>query len=110
MKVNQNRAVIEEYLREGSRYNFGLEAGSKAELYAALGIEQAKDSLLVLNGFKDRDFVRLAFSGAAAGKNVVIVVEKLSELHHTPDLQTKIAERNPGLALPLLPIRRQLYS
>ena len=42
MKVNQNRAVIEEYLREGSRYDFGLEAGSKAELYAALGLEQAR--------------------------------------------------------------------
>jgi arginine decarboxylase-like protein len=42
MKVNQNRAVIEEYLREGSRYNFGLEAGSKAELYAALALEQIK--------------------------------------------------------------------
>ena len=40
MKVNQNRAVIEEYLKEGSRYNFGLEAGSKAELYAALALEQ----------------------------------------------------------------------
>ena len=42
MKVNQNRAVIEEYLREGSRYNFGLEAGSKAELYAALGTGAGK--------------------------------------------------------------------
>ncbi|MBK6587875.1 MAG: hypothetical protein IPG22_06120 [Acidobacteria bacterium] len=42
MKVNSNRAVIEEYLREGTRYSFGLEAGSKAELYAALGLEQAK--------------------------------------------------------------------
>src|SRR5688500_20078277 len=51
MKVKQNRAVIEEYIREGSRYNFGLEAGSKAELYAALGLEQAKDRLLVLHGF-----------------------------------------------------------
>ena len=83
MKVNQNRAVLEEYLREGSRYDFGLEAGSKAELYAALGLEQSKDSLLVLNGFKDRDFIRLAFAGAGAGKNVVIVIEKLSELEHT---------------------------
>ena len=68
------------------RYNFGLEAGSKAELYAALGLEQAKDSLLVLNGFKDRDFVKLAFAGAGAGKNVVIVIEKLSELDHTLEL------------------------
>ena len=63
MKVNQNRAVIEEYLREGTRYNFGLEAGSKAELYAALGLEQSKDSLLVLNGFKDRDKRKHHFGG-----------------------------------------------
>jgi len=97
MKVNQNRAVIEEYLREGTRYNFGLEAGSKAELYAALGLEQSKDSLLVLNGFKDRDFIRLAFAGAAAGKNVVIVIEKMSELDHTLDL-------------PMIGVRVKLYS
>ncbi|HJS51312.1 MAG TPA: hypothetical protein VJ781_05385, partial [Pyrinomonadaceae bacterium] len=45
MKVNQNRAVIEEYLKEGSRYDFGLEAGSKAELYAALALEQSPNSL-----------------------------------------------------------------
>ena len=44
MKVNQNRAVIEEYLREGSRYDFGLEAGSKAELYAGLAMEQSENS------------------------------------------------------------------
>ncbi|HEY0048407.1 MAG TPA: hypothetical protein VGB68_03920, partial [Pyrinomonadaceae bacterium] len=59
MKVNQNRAVVEEYLKEGSRYDFGLEAGSKAELYAALAMEQSDDSLLVLNGFKDEEFIRL---------------------------------------------------
>ncbi len=110
MKVNQNRAVIEEYLREGSRYNFGLEAGSKAELYAALGLEQAKDSLLVLNGFKDRDFVKLAFAGAAAGKNVVIVIEKMSELEHTFSLLEEIAEAEGDVKLPMLGVRVKLYS
>ncbi len=110
MKVNQNRAVIEEYLREGSRYNFGLEAGSKAELYAALGLEQSKDSLLVLNGFKDRDFVRLAFAGAGAGKNVVIVIEKLSELDHTLDLVKEVTAENPDAALPMIGVRVKLYS
>jgi arginine decarboxylase len=95
MKVNQNRAVVEEYLKEGSRYNFGLEAGSKAELYAALGLDQAKDSLLVLNGFKDRDFIRLAFAGAGAGKNVVIVIEKMSELTHTLALAEEMTNENP---------------
>ena len=110
MKVNQNRAVIEEYLREGTRYNFGLEAGSKAELYAALGLEQAKDSLLVLNGFKDRDFVRLAFAGAASGKNVVIVIEKLSELDHTLSIAAELTAENPETPLPTIGVRVKLYS
>ncbi len=110
MKVNQNRAVIEEYLREGSRYNFGLEAGSKAELYAALALEQSKESLLVLNGFKDRDFVKLAFAGASAGKNVVIVIEKMSELDHTLALIDEITAENPDARLPMLGVRVKLYS
>ncbi|HEY2867551.1 MAG TPA: biosynthetic arginine decarboxylase [Pyrinomonadaceae bacterium] len=110
MKVNQNRAVVEEYLKEGSRYDFGLEAGSKAELYAALGLEQAKDSLLVLNGFKDREFVRLAFAGAAAGKNVVIVIEKLSELEHTLSIADEILAENPDANLPMIGVRVKLYA
>ncbi len=110
MKVNSNRALIEEYLREGTRYNFGLEAGSKAELYAALGVEQSKDSLLVLNGFKDRDFINLAFAGALAGKNVVIVIEKLSELEHTLDIANKVEANAPGATLPMIGVRVKLYS
>jgi arginine decarboxylase len=110
MKVNQNRAVIEEYLREGSRYDFGLEAGSKAELYAALGLEQAKDSLLVLNGFKDRDFIKLAYAGAGAGKNVVIVIEKLSELDHTLAIADEVLAENPNANLPMIGVRVKLYA
>jgi len=110
MKVNQNRAVVEEYLKEGKRYNFGLEAGSKAELYAALALEQSSESLLVLNGFKDRDFVRLAFVGAQAGKNVVIVIEKLSELEHTIKIAEEISAANPATKLPMIGVRVKLYS
>ncbi|MDQ3180049.1 MAG: biosynthetic arginine decarboxylase [Acidobacteriota bacterium] len=110
MKVNQNRAVVEEYLREGKRYNFGLEAGSKAELYAALAMEQSEESLLVLNGFKDRDFIKLAFAGAQAGKNVVIVIEKLSELDHTLRLAEEATAENPETKLPMIGVRVKLYS
>ena len=105
MKVNQQRSVVEEYLREGSRYDFGLEAGSKAELYAALSLEQSPDSLLVLNGFKDEEFIEMAFAGAKAGKRVVIVVEKLSELGHV----LRTADRHEGNA-PIIGIRVKLYS
>lgn len=110
MKVNQNRAVLEEYLREGSRYSFGLEAGSKAELYAAVALDQAQDSLLVLNGFKDREFVELAFAGAQAGKNVVIVIEKLSELDHTLNIVEEVLAENPEAKLPMVGVRVKLYS
>ena len=106
MKVNQQRSVVEEYLREGSRYDFGLEAGSKAELYAALALEQTPDSLLVLNGFKDEEFIELAFAGARCGKRVVIVIEKLSELDHV----LNILERQDGGGIPILGMRVKLYS
>ena len=106
MKVNQNRAVVEEYLREGSRYDFGLEAGSKAELYGALAMEQSSDSLLVLNGFKDEEFIELAFLGARSGKKVVIVIEKLNELDHV----LRMADRFEGGDLPMVGLRVKLYS
>jgi arginine decarboxylase len=105
MKVNQQRAVVEEYLREGSRYHFGLEAGSKAELYVAMALEQSPESLLVLNGFKDQEFIELAFACARAGKRVVIVVEKLSELDHI----LNIAETHEGNP-PMIGMRVKLYS
>ncbi|MGB9179781.1 MAG: biosynthetic arginine decarboxylase [Pyrinomonadaceae bacterium] len=106
MKVNQQRAVVEEYLREGSRYDFGLEAGSKGELYAALALEQTPDSLLVLNGFKDEEFIELAFVGARSGKRVVIVIEKMSELDHI----INIAERYEEGPMPIVGMRVKLYS
>ncbi len=63
MKVNPRREVVEEFLREGSKYNFGVECGSKAELYAALSLDQTPESLLVCNGFKDEAFINLALLG-----------------------------------------------
>ena len=110
MKVNQNRAVVEEYLREGSRYDFGLEAGSKAELYGALAMEQSPESLLVLNGFKDEEFIRLAFTGAQAGKRVVIVIEKLSELDHIINIAAEMREAGMDERLPMVGVRVKLYS
>jgi arginine decarboxylase len=106
MKVNQNRAVVEEYLREGVRYDFGLEAGSKAELYGALAMEQSGESLLVLNGFKDEEFIELAFLGARSGKRVVIVIEKLNELDHV----LKMVDRFEDSDLPMVGLRVKLYS
>ena len=63
-----------------------------------------------MNGFKDEDFVRLAFAGASAGKNVVIVIEKLSELEHTIKIADEISKENPETQLPMVGVRVKLYS
>jgi arginine decarboxylase len=104
MKVNQRRQVIEAYIEEGSKHNYGLECGSKAELYAGIALEQSEDSLLVCNGFKDDGFINLAYVGTQLGKNVVIVIEKLNELQ-------KVIDRTQQSGIkPMLGMRVRLYS
>lgn len=80
IKVNQLREVVEEILDAGDPYCFGLEAGSKPELYAALAAHSNPESLIICNGYKDLGFVRLALIGRKLDKRVVLVAEKLSEV------------------------------
>jgi arginine decarboxylase len=104
MKVNPRREVLEEFLREGSRYDYGLECGSKAELYAALSMPQSNDGLLLCNGFKDSAFMEMALMGRLVGKNVVITLEKLSELRNAVEIAERLGVR------PAFGIRAKLYS
>ena len=83
IKVNQLREVIEEIVDAGQQFHFGLEAGSKPELVAALAMHKDPESLIICNGYKDPAFIRIALLGRKLGKSVVIVVEKLEELEQT---------------------------
>ena len=83
IKVNQLREVIEEIVDAGLQFHFGLEAGSKPELVAALAMHKDPESLIICNGYKDRAFIRTALLGCKLGKSVIIVVEKLEELEQT---------------------------
>ncbi len=83
IKVNQLREVIEEIVDAGAQFHFGLEAGSKPELIAGLAMHKDPESLIICNGYKDRDFIRTAMLGRRLGKSVIIVVEKLEELEQT---------------------------
>ncbi|CAM3595442.1 biosynthetic arginine decarboxylase [Halomonas lysinitropha] len=82
IKVNQQRRVVEEILgtQERGHGRVGLEAGSKPELLAVLALSGDGPSLIVCNGYKDREYVRLALMGEKLGHRVYLVVEKLSEL------------------------------
>jgi arginine decarboxylase len=80
IKVNQLREVVEEIMDAGRPYHFGIEAGSKPELLAALAVHNDPESLIICNGYKDATFVQNALLGSKLGKKVILVVEKLEEL------------------------------
>src|SRR3974390_2606387 len=75
IKVNQLREVVEEILDAGKPYEFGLEVGSKPELFAGLALQDQTESLIICNGYKDTTFIRMALMGIKLGKRVIMVVE-----------------------------------
>ena len=102
IKVNQQKAVVEAILDHGGE-RVGIEAGSKPELAAVLGLARP-GSVIVCNGYKDRAYIRRALIGQKLGHKVYIVVEKLSEL------PLVIAEsRQLGVA-PLIGLRVRLAN
>jgi arginine decarboxylase len=104
IKVNQLREVVEEILDAGKPYQFGLEVGSKPELFAALALQNQPGGMIVCNGYKDAGFIRMALLGIKLGKKVVMVVEKLEELK-----QIIAISRQFGVE-PLIGIRARLLS
>ncbi|MCB1866949.1 MAG: biosynthetic arginine decarboxylase, partial [Gammaproteobacteria bacterium] len=89
IKVNQQFQVVEEIVEFGRGLHWGLEAGSKPELYATLAMLEDIEGIIVCNGYKDSSFIELALIGLKLGKRVFIVVEKPNEL----DLILSIARR-----------------
>lgn len=79
IKVNQNQKILREIVGHGGK-RVGLEAGSKPELMAVLALSNADGGVIVCNGYKDREYVRLALIGQKLGHRVYIVVEKRTEL------------------------------
>ncbi|MGI9087793.1 MAG: biosynthetic arginine decarboxylase [Chthoniobacterales bacterium] len=104
IKVNQLREVIEEIVEAGQEFHFGLEAGSKPELIAALAMHKDLESLIICNGYKDRAYIRSAMMGRRLGKSVVLVVEKIEELQQTIRVAKEIGVE------PQIGIRVRLHS
>ena len=80
VKVNQQAHVVERISKYGEVFHFGLEVGSKAELLIALSQCDDPQSLIICNGYKDAEFIRLALLSSRLGMNTVIVMESVREL------------------------------
>jgi len=104
IKVNQLREVVEEILDAGKPYNFGLEVGSKPELFAGLAQQTQPGGMIICNGYKDAEFIKMALVGIKLGKKVIMVVEKLEELKQIITISRQIGVE------PLIGIRARLQS
>jgi arginine decarboxylase len=104
IKVNQKQLVVEDIMEFGRKFHHGLEAGSKAELIAAVASNRNPKALLICNGYKDEEFIDLALYASMLGSRVILVVEMPDEL----DL---IIERARVLGIsPSLGVRAKLSS
>ena len=104
LKVNQFPSVIDAITEQGAKYNYGLEAGSKAELILAMS-KTPKGANITVNGFKDKEMLTLAFIAAQSGHNITVTIEGLNEL------ETIIAVASESsLKIPNIGIRVRLHS
>src|SRR6476620_877963 len=104
IKVNQLREVVEEILDAGKPFDFGLEVGSKPEMFAGLALQNQIGSLIICNGYKDTNFIRTALLSTKLGRKVIMVVEKLEELRHIITVSKQLGVE------PLIGIRARLLS
>jgi len=102
IKVNQQHSVVEHILAGGGT-GVGLEAGSKPELTAVLA-EIPPGGVIICNGYKDREYIRLALIGTRLGHRVYIVVEKPNEL------DTILQESSSMGVHPLIGVRVRLAA
>lgn len=109
VKCNQNRHLLEDVVRYGKPYNFGLEAGSKPELTIALAaLKPNPDSqtqpLLICNGYKDREYLETALLATKLGQKIIIVIEQVEELDLIAQISQKLAIK------PVLGVRAKLTT
>ena len=104
IKVNQQQQVLEEIADFGARYHHGFEAGSKAELIAAVSYMHDPEAYLICNGYKDAEFVDLGLHACQLGIRCIFVVESPSELE-------LIIQRARALRIePMLGVRLKLST
>ncbi len=97
IKVNQHLGVAGELAAQGNGEGFGLEAGSKPELMAVIALARP-GSVVVCNGYKDREYIRLALIARKLGLQTYIVIEKPSELPHVIE-ESRALGVTPGLGV-----------
>jgi arginine decarboxylase len=104
LKVNQYPQAVENLLKHGLPYQYGLEAGSKAELILAMALTPI-GSPITVNGFKDTEMITTGFIAAQMGHNITLTIEGIGELLSIIEIA-----RNSNLKMPNIGIRIRLHN
>ena len=104
IKVNQQQQTVADVVKFGRELHHGLEAGSKAELIAALAYMHDPEAYIICNGYKDAEFIDLALSSLKMGLQTILVLEMPGELDLLAERAAKMNVR------PRIGIRVKLAS
>ena len=98
LKVNQYPNFLQPLINEAKKYNYGLEAGSKAELIIAMAYNN-KNAPITVNGFKDKEMIHMGFIAQEMGHDVTLTIEGLNELNTIIEVYKETHLRCPNIGL-----------
>ncbi|MDZ7818333.1 MAG: biosynthetic arginine decarboxylase [Aliarcobacter sp.] len=98
LKVNQLPNFIHPLINEGKKFNYGLEAGSKAELVIAMTYNNL-NSPITVNGFKDKEMIHLGFIAKSMGHDITLIIEGLNELEMIIEVLNETKMESPSIGL-----------
>ena len=98
LKVNQLPSFVHPLIQSGKEFNYGLEAGSKAELIIAMTYNNLNAPITV-NGFKDKEMIHLAFIAKEKGHNITLIIEGINELETIIEVQKQTSLSSPNIGL-----------
>jgi arginine decarboxylase len=109
LKVNQFPNFVNALMEVSKEFNYGLEAGSKAELVIAMS-HTPLGAPITVNGFKDKEMISLCFIAANMGHNITITIEGLGELETIVEVNTEFNKENETVHVPKIGVRIRLHS
>ena len=109
LKVNQFPNFVNELVEVACDYNYGLEAGSKAELIIAIAKTKIGAPITV-NGFKDKEMIALCFIAAKSGHNITVIIEGLNELESILEVNREFNSKYQDNIAPKIGMRIRMHS
>jgi len=109
LKVNQFPNFVHALMDISKEYNYGLEAGSKAELVIAMS-QTPLGAPITINGFKDKEMISMCFIAAKMGHNITITIEGLDELESIIQVHKEFNDASKNPIMPKIGVRIRLHS